>query len=759
MTLEDVLKSDAVDVSHIGDIEAKRNVLGRAENSYVKGDVEASGVLEGAKNSHVEGNVEAEWVLGYAENSHVEGNVEARDVLEGAKNSYVDGNVEAGESVLTGAKNSHVEGNVEAEGDVLENAKNSYVKRDVEAGEDILWHAKNSHIEGNVKAKGKVLLGAENSYVKGDVEAGEDILWHAKNSHIEGNVEAEEDILWHAKNSHILSDTLRADSIGLKAKGGMVAAKEIDDVLKQGIGTGLTILTQSDIEGAVKYNGNWNELSGYISEQLKRENFGDLESLALFKIEKDKISNLEDFKEELALLSEDYALVKDAIKDTDLEEILDCNNLYSMSNKMKMEVLSDISTVLKKHNEINFDISSIFKIFDKYSPDVIDYLIRRNPEFIIDSICKLDAPDMIYNYLRETNFGTLGNKKIKSLIELVQSADLAKRNNISVSFDGIDKNKPAEAAKQFKEKLLTSVNSKYGLDITYDTLERFGSYLRNLEQKSSKYNTLIKGVLNGSIESKIDFKTEVQAGQTHDTSEIKKEFERLYDLYKTLTGTEIDYNRTESTLIDFKTKSRKLLDSLGDWEKYNPDKDNETLNELKPNLERLSALKVSSSRKYTIGFSPEDYEGQLEALAKVQSCLSPGASNFKYTKNYLTNTNGNVFFATIRNGGDRLAGRATIAIGYDSPDRTGQKYVARVSRIYPESTGITKDVFDSALQEYAKHINAKVLDSGNMYISGIGQEVYDDYLTPGSNTDEVRITSKPMMDQEVAGDAIEVAAT
>jgi len=63
MTLEDVLKSDAVDVSHIGDIEAKRNVLGRAENSYVKGDVEASGVLEGAKNSHVEGNVEARDVL------------------------------------------------------------------------------------------------------------------------------------------------------------------------------------------------------------------------------------------------------------------------------------------------------------------------------------------------------------------------------------------------------------------------------------------------------------------------------------------------------------------------------------------------------------------------------------------------------------------------------------------------------------------------------------------------------------------------
>jgi len=81
MTLEDVLKSDAVDVSHIGDIEAKRNVLGRAENSYVKGDVEASGVLEGAKNSHVEGNVEAEWVLGYAENSYVDGNVEARMFL------------------------------------------------------------------------------------------------------------------------------------------------------------------------------------------------------------------------------------------------------------------------------------------------------------------------------------------------------------------------------------------------------------------------------------------------------------------------------------------------------------------------------------------------------------------------------------------------------------------------------------------------------------------------------------------------------
>ena len=701
MTLEDVLKENAVDVSHIGDIEAKEHVLEGAKNSYVKGDVYAWVVLENAKNSYVEGNVKADNVLWGTENSYVKGNVEARTVLEGAKNSHIEGNVKTRWYVLRCAKNSHIEGNVEAKA-VLECAKNSYV-------------------EGNVKAEGYVLRNAE--------------------------------------NSHILSDKLSAFfTIGLEAKGGMVAAKEIDDALD--IGTGLTVLTQSDIKGAVKYNGNWTELSEYISEQLKRENFGDLESLALFKIEKDRISNLEDFKEELALLSKDYALVKDAIKDDDLEGILSSDNLYSMHNKMKMEVLSDISTVLKKHNKkINFKSAPIFNIFDKYSPDVIDYLIRRNPEFIIDRICELDAPDMIHNYLRETNFGTLGNKKIKSLIELVQSADLAKRCNISVSFYDLDKENPTEATKQFKEKLLASVNSKYGLDITYDTLERFGSYLRNLEQKSSKYNTLIKGVLNGSIESKIDFKTEVQAGQTHDTSEIKKEFERLYDLYKTLTGTEIDYNRTESTLIDFKTKSRKLLDSLGDWEKYNPDKDNETLNELKPNLERLSALKVSSSRKYTIGFSPEDYEGQLEALAKVQSCLSPGASNFKYTKNYLTNTNGNVFFATIRNGGDRLAGRATIAVGYDSPDRTGQKYIARVSRIYPESTGITKDVFDSALQEYAKHINAKVLDSGNMYISGIGQEVYDDYLTPGSNTDEVRITSKPMMDQEVAGDAIEVAAT
>src|SRR3989344_3460266 len=271
----------------------------------------------------------------------------------------------------------------------------SYVG-DIEAEWIVLWGAKNSHVEGNVKTKG-VLGHAENSYVEGNVKAGGDVLWGAKNSHVEGNVKAREDVLGHAKNSHILSDKLSAlFTIGLETKGGMVAAKEIDTTY---IGTGLTILTQSDIEGAVKYNGNWTELSGYVSEQLKRENFGDLESLALFKIEKDEISNLEDFKEELAPLSEDYAFVKDAIKDTDLEQILDCNNLYSMSNKMKMEVLSDISTVLKKHNEINFDISSIFKVFDKYSPDVIDYLIRRNPEFIIDSIRKLDAPDMIYNYL------------------------------------------------------------------------------------------------------------------------------------------------------------------------------------------------------------------------------------------------------------------------------------------------------------------------------------------------------------------------
>src|SRR3989344_2326110 len=265
-------------------------------------------------------------------------------------------------------------GDIEAEWYVLKDAKNSYVKGNVETEWIVLWGAKNSHVEGNVKTKG--------------------VLGHAENSHVEGNVKAGEDVLGHAENSHILSDKLSAlFTIGLETKGGMVAAKEIDTTY---IGTGLTILTQSDIEGAVKYNGNWTELSGYISEQLKRENFGDLESLALFKIEKDKISNLEDFKEELSLLSEDYAFVKDAIKDTDLEEILDCNNLYSMSNKMKMEVLSDISTVLKKHNEINFDISSIFKVFDKYSPDVIDYLIRRNPEFIIDSIRKLDAPDMIY---------------------------------------------------------------------------------------------------------------------------------------------------------------------------------------------------------------------------------------------------------------------------------------------------------------------------------------------------------------------------
>ena len=63
MTLEDVLKENAVDVSHIGDIEAKEHVLEGAKNSYVKGDVYAWVVLENAKNSYVEGNVKADNVL------------------------------------------------------------------------------------------------------------------------------------------------------------------------------------------------------------------------------------------------------------------------------------------------------------------------------------------------------------------------------------------------------------------------------------------------------------------------------------------------------------------------------------------------------------------------------------------------------------------------------------------------------------------------------------------------------------------------
>ncbi|MDD5182085.1 MAG: hypothetical protein PHC66_02850 [Candidatus Nanoarchaeia archaeon] len=397
--------------SHIkGNVTSRGSVLYESISSYIKGDVSSEGdILDRVKNCYIEGNIKSgPTVLWKAEGSHVKGNVNSGNcVLTDANDSYIEGDVNSGIDVLLNAKKSHIRGNVTSQGTLLNESDDSYVEGDVNNKRDVLHKAKKSHIKGNVKSNGDILQYACNSFIQGNVESNKFILYDSKNSYIDGNVKSETSLLNSCKNCYVVGEEITAPNLGWDSKGGLVAAKKID--CSEVTGGRLTVLTQSNIKDAVKFNGDWKELSDYLSGELKKENFGELDALRLFKIEK-KETNLEGFKSELSKLNKKYASVKSAFEEyEDLKDVLGLDDIWWGSNVSKKNYLTNMEAEIKT------------KLKDKFSiTDKTIELIKNTPQRK-DLITELEKESDDHHFEgRVGNFNTFYQVTGKSIDDFIQ---------------------------------------------------------------------------------------------------------------------------------------------------------------------------------------------------------------------------------------------------------------------------------------------------------------------------------------------------
>lgn len=272
--------------------------------------------LQHAENSEIEGDVEAVFqVLQNAKNSAIKGDVDTTvSVLEDAENSVVEGDVEARRNVLEGAEDSRVEGDVKRASKVLPSAENSVVKGSVEAG-SVLTNAQDSVVEDNVEARVGVLNGAESSVVEGEVNA-ETALLNSVESVIKGDVDVDR-LLYNSENSYVMAKQVSAQRAGIDSLGGLIAAEELD---ADQTGENLSVLTGEGSQG-MTFGGNWDDLHQYLSEEQRKEGFGELRGLEIFTTppatsssDQADIEDLDDFKSSLTRVNQMHDLVEDNLE-------------------------------------------------------------------------------------------------------------------------------------------------------------------------------------------------------------------------------------------------------------------------------------------------------------------------------------------------------------------------------------------------------------------------------------------------------------
>ncbi len=386
----------------------------------------------------------------------------------------------------------------------------------------------------------------------------------------------------------------------------------------------------------------------------------------------------------------------------------------------------------------------ILQLFGRYSDGVLDYLTRRMPVREIQFLSQRKTLAGLNSYLGQTDFGSeIGNKKAGRLLDIVRISDMyAQIFDNEFNYSVLDKTEPAAVAKLLEQRLLEQVQKDHGVKTDVGRIGRFREYLPYLKETDAQngFAGIVKQILDGNAPKASGFEVEVKSEVALDLHNIHSELERLVSLYNKTTEQSVQLKGC-STLEAYAGFAHQLYDGLKQWKGQNAESINKDVKEIEPNLKRLADLRNAGQRTYRISFAPRDYEGQLEALARVPSCLSPGSSNFKYSKHYLADTvtekTGGVFFAVIKDESDRIVGRATIAQGTDT---SGELVVARASRIYPESVGITTEAFNRAIEQYANSLGGSYLPSGEMTVPGIRTTVYDDFMS-SAGEDSIKITA------------------
>jgi|GEM_PF-2856917 len=346
-----------------------------------------------------------------------------------------------------------------------------------------------------------------------------------------------------------------------------------------------------------------------------------------------------------------------------------------------------------------------------------------------------------FEEIKSTNFTIDSNKKVDEFFKFVELFKTTKDLCINLN-DWTEKTD----IKKANNYLISKVKQEFP-NIEINELLKFQSYLKYLKE-GDDFSQFIRDVLNKKMPQgyektlpslEVPFKFEEKA----DPAELHDQLFELTNYYEALTKNQFKEIEQNKDLKYYQEIAKEMYDGIKAWKQKNGHKVQENsrnIKEIEPNLERIMNTKEVETRDGLICFDPYNFEDQLVALARVRSCLSPAGLCFDHTKHYMTDVP-NVFFAVFKAGEKKnIVGRVTIAVGYDAEN--GQQYVARVANNNYSNLPISNKTLDTAVKEYAKQLGAKFKVSGEMTVPGMGQEVYDDFMSPTEKADVITIVAR-----------------
>jgi len=354
-------------------------------------------------------------------------------------------------------------------------------------------------------------------------------------------------------------------------------------------------------------------------------------------------------------------------------------------------------------------LPKLFRAFgDKYKV-VLDYVKRKREN--LRRIGAFKHQDKMSEDLKKIQLIDFGTRQGERLVKLAISLDLISELNeaLQLGISDVEIVPDLKTSYDNVQNTLKGISQQLGIT----NLEEVYKFLPWIITKDE---TALK-VLRGEEVAKIGEarSCNLQASAKFDPEGMKKEI----DSYAQAIGIELP----EVSLEDLNLESLKQM-AIYIVAELSKKKDvsEEVLREVKPNLDRI-ITSVGKGGSYTFSINPQDMKSQLEALQNVGSCLSPGGSMFRYTKEYLKNPN--TSWATIK-GTQGVVGRVTMFRG---TDENGNPAIARVSKVYAQ-VPINESEVDRALRNYALETGVGFIERGKLTVPGL-EEFYDDFIGTG----------------------------
>ena len=347
---------------------------------------------------------------------------------------------------------------------------------------------------------------------------------------------------------------------------------------------------------------------------------------------------------------------------------------------------------------------------DKYKV-ALDYVKRKREREDLRRIGAFKHEDKVseaLNKIQLTDSGTRqGERLVKLAINLDAISELNELLQLGISDAGIVPD--LKTSYDNVQNTLKGISQQLGI-ANLDEAYKFLPFLKTKDETALK-------VLRGEEVTKIgDARSySLQASSKFDLEGMKKEIES----YAQAIGIDLSEVPVEDLNLELlKQMAGYVVAELS----KRKDISEEVLREIKPNLDRIRTA-MDKGGSYTLFVSPQDIKSQMEALQNVGSCLSPGGSMFKYTKEYLKNPN--TSWATIK-GAQGTVGRVTMFRG---TNESGNPAFARVSKIYAQ-VPVDESEVDKALRNYAVETNASFVERGRLTVPGL-QDFYDDFIGTG----------------------------